>query len=620
MRKYFFLFASLTLVALAHASIWWDVTSKATISAKAGDPVAIYALLSDPHAAVAPSSPPTGIPGIFGSQVSIRFNGNDYLLYVANDQTMWRSTSTDGIVFGWIPSVLVNKTTGAANAYLFANDYNGLMHLRPLGSELIPDGHSPYWPHYLNSPDVFIFTVVAAPVSRNQPFDITVTDVQNGVTYPGTAQCLRLIASARILTIFGNSQWTWTKDGKPFTVDLTLESSWNPAGVLNLASFDPVRDAGVYVETFTDPTTGETLSWTTTLVDAAAVPKITTQPQGKAVTVGGNTTFSAAATAPTTPTLQWQFNGRTTGTVQAGGTGGLAVNNVQPPQTGLYTAVVANGIATATSDPAILGFSASAKITGAGSEIGSDIFVAANNNTFDQILLQGSAVTVTADPGQITRVSFIDLTDDIVQVEFSGAGTLSLTLDNVSGPALPVNYNQGTVYMKGHANIVIAGANESTNVSVFSVGRLTAVNQTLFSKPVSAYDGFADIGFIAILSTNGKFGGLRTANASYSATQGYTGVYAPGVAFVGPVYVGDINAAGTATPGLILGSADITQINGGDLAQLNGAAVKVSGVTQLKFVAGMTSQGVALPAQAAIGRLEQNGADVTSQLVQLVSL
>src|SRR5205085_9773984 len=110
-------------------------------------------------------------------------------------------------------------------------------------------------------------------------------------------------------------------------------------------------------------------------------------------------------------------------------------------------------------------------------------------NTFDQVLLQGAAATITADPNQITRISFVDLTNDIVQVEFSGAGTLTLLLATPSGPAVATNYNQpGTLYMKGHASIVITGANESTNLGIFSVGRATAVNQALFRDDVT-YDG-----------------------------------------------------------------------------------------------------------------------------------
>jgi hypothetical protein len=125
------------------------------------------------------------------------------------------------------------------------------------------------------------------------------------------------------------------------------------------------------------------------------------------------------------------------------------------------------------------------KVLGAAVEVGSDIRHA-NGNTYDQVLLTGANATVAANPGQVTRVSFVDLSNDIVQVEFSGAGALTVTLDNASGPAPAVNYNQPAVaYMKGHARIAIAGADETTNVSVFSVGRSNAANQGLFRGDVT---------------------------------------------------------------------------------------------------------------------------------------
>ncbi len=265
--------------------------------------------------------------------------------------------------------------------------------------------------------------------------------------------------------------------------------------------------------------------------------------------------------------------------------------------------------------PAVLGATSSAKVSGAAAEIGSNITVASTGFTYDQVLLKGASASVTADPGQITRVSFADLTNDIVQVEFSGAGVMSITLDNPSGPATAANYNQPDIaYMKGHANILITGADETSNVSVFSVGKLTAVNQTLFKSGV-VYDGVADIGYIAILTTDGKFGGIRTANASYLASKGITGICAPGVQFTGPVYLGDINAADIATPVLLLGSASDVRVTGGDLFQSNNQPVQVSGIGQLRFTDGTTSQGLLLPAQADRSRLEENGADVTSRVV-----
>src|SRR5690606_18394760 len=95
--------------------------------------------------------------------------------------------------------------------------------------------------------------------------------------------------------------------------------------------------------------------------------------------------------------------------------------------------------------------------------------VHSNGNVYDQMLLEGPAAVITAAPDKVTRISFIDLNDDIVQVEVSGAGTVSVVLDpeSVSGPSTPLNYVQPQVqYMKGHADIVVADANETTHLSV----------------------------------------------------------------------------------------------------------------------------------------------------------
>jgi len=334
---------------------------------------------------------------------------------------------------------------------------------------------------------------------------------------------------------------------------------------------------------------------------------ILTPPQDQTVSVGAAATFTVAANGTAPLSYQWQKDGAA---LVGATTASLTIANVQPLDAGIYQVVVASGTAS-TSASAILGLASTSKVIGSGAEIASDIFVSSNGFTYDQVLLQGAAATITADPNQITRISYVDLTDDIVQVEFSGAGTLSLVLDNSSGPATAVNYNQPDVaYMKGHAGIVIAGANETTNVSIFTVGSLTAANQGLIKTGVT-YDGVADLAYLAILSTDGKFGGVRTADASYFSSKGLTGIDAPAVLFTGPVYVGNINAFDAAIPVLLLGYANDVRITGGDLLQSNARPVAVSGIAQLNFVAGTKSNNVLMPAQFNQGRLLENGVDVT---------
>jgi hypothetical protein len=364
----------------------------------------------------------------------------------------------------------------------------------------------------------------------------------------------------------------------------------------------------------------------------AATPTFTNQPSSQTVVAGGTATLSAAVSGA--GTMQWRRNG----SAVAGATSStLSIASTQPENTGLYTLVATGSAGTTASSAAIVGLSSSQKVIGSGDEVGAEI-KHPNGNIFDQILLQGAAATIVADSGQVTRTSYIDLNDDIVQVEFAGAGSMSLVLDSSSGPSAPIKYNQPTVnYMKGHVGIVITGANETTNVSIFSVGRATAFDPTgryniliassaanlpansgsaLFVGHAStSYDGVADLAFVAITSTNGKFGGLRSANASYFGTKGLTGVYAPGIEFTGPVFIGDIRASDDATPVLKIGSGSDVRITGGDLAQDNDRAVQVSGLTQLRFAPGSNSHGALFSAQSNQSRLDQNGTDVTSQVV-----
>lgn len=344
-----------------------------------------------------------------------------------------------------------------------------------------------------------------------------------------------------------------------------------------------------------------------------ASPIVVQPPANAAASVGGTVTLNSNFGGDFTA-IRWQHNG-----VDVPGKTGATLNlsDLESGDAGLYTAVATNGTDTVTTAPAIVGVAMSVagpQLVGAGRMVAQDI-VHENHNVYDQALLEGAAATIRAHPGQVVRMSFVDLQDDIVQVEFSGAGALTVTLDAMTGPAAPVNYEQPEVqYRRGHARIVVTGADATTHLMVFSVGRITAVNQTLFRDGV-AYDGLADIASVAILSSSGTLGGLYTGNTSYFGTNGITGVYAPGVRIPSVVPIGNISAADAATPTLVLGSQSTAQINGGDLWQENSRAIQLAGVAQLRFVDGQDSHGGILPAQANRGRLEQDGADVTSAVV-----
>jgi len=344
-------------------------------------------------------------------------------------------------------------------------------------------------------------------------------------------------------------------------------------------------------------------------------PSGATHPQSLVVAAGQGSTFSAAATGTFgTAKYQWQFNG---GAVTGATTATHSVASASSATAGLYAAKVTDAGGSTTTQAAILGLTIPGKLAGATEEIGSNI-THQNGRIFDQMLLQGTSASLRADSGQITRLSYIDLTDDIVQIEFSGAGTLTVTLEPGStGPTAPTNYNQPTVqYMKGDATIVVAGADETTNIAIYSVGAIT--NPGVVRSDVS-YAGWTDVSALAVVSSNGKLGGIRQGNVGYAASHGLTGICAPTVeTVVGPVNIHDIDASADATPYLYFAPAAkvIVKICGGDLSQTNGDSITVSGLSQVQMVAGQMSTGTILQGQANKAKLgNESGSDLTSSLV-----
>lgn len=207
-----------------------------------------------------------------------------------------------------------------------------------------------------------------------------------------------------------------------------------------------------------------------------------------------------------------------------------------------------------------------------------------NGNVYDQLLMTGATAAVSADAGQVMRISFVDLDDDIIQVEFSGSGVLTLTLESATGPALATKYNQpGVLYMRGHARIQISGSNASSNVSVFSVGPGNAVNQSII-KAGEVYDSIADVAEIEIVADsenpNGSgFGGIRAANANFWAHAGRAGIYAPRVHVQNVVRIGDMQAFDDASPALVFGRnsqfVELSVAEGGTLVQPNERLIAV---------------------------------------------
>ncbi|MBL9204830.1 MAG: hypothetical protein JNN01_07080 [Opitutaceae bacterium] len=348
-------------------------------------------------------------------------------------------------------------------------------------------------------------------------------------------------------------------------------------------------------------------------------PTIATQPAAQTVAPGAVATFSVTLNNPSnlSATYQWRLNGAPI----AGATSATySINSAQPANVGLYSVEVVSNGTTFTSTAALLSLNATVRPIGQSVLFASDI-AHPNGNIYDQFLMTGASSTITADPGQVARISFVDSNDDIVQVEYSGPGTLTLTLANASGPAVAVNYNQPTVsYMKGLPTITITGADQTSNLGIFSVGSLTG--NVLVLKSGVTYDGLANIALINISSTNGQFGGVRIGNALLSASSGDTGLNAPGVNFTGPIVIHDIDATGTANPKLLTGTvaglagfAGEIRIAGGNLLQTNNRSIEYGTATAVRMAAGTNSHSVSLPAVSNQGRLVRNGADVTASVI-----
>ena len=222
-------------------------------------------------------------------------------------------------------------------------------------------------------------------------------------------------------------------------------------------------------------------------------------------------------------------------------------------------------------------------IIGSGEIVGTNIRHP-NGNIFDQVLLTGEKVTLRADNGQITRASFVDINDDIVQVEFSGSGTVTINFNpgTIQGPATPRKYNQDIAYVKGHPHVVLSRADQTTYLSIFTVGTINAEDQTIF-LPGENYDAVADISFIEVINSR-SVGGIHSANARFSNDIGRVGIIAPEVEVAVRVLIGEIDAREEAIPYLLFGDQSFTvnaaypglRITGGDLTQSNGKSIIVA--------------------------------------------
>ena len=184
----------------------------------------------------------------------------------------------------------------------------------------------------------------------------------------------------------------------------------------------------------------------------ADAPSINTQPASQEVQSGTAIVLSVAASGNDL-TYQWYTgNSGDTASPVAGATADTLETGELTASTNFWVQIT-NAGGTVESDTAVITVTAPPVplvLDGSGDIAGENI-QHPNGNVFDQILLTGESIQLQARPGQITRVSFMDEDEDIVQVEFSSAGTFTVTLDPATflPPAVPPRYNQGSRVRNG---------------------------------------------------------------------------------------------------------------------------------------------------------------------------
>ena len=249
-----------------------------------------------------------------------------------------------------------------------------------------------------------------------------------------------------------------------------------------------------------------------------------------------------------------------------------------------------------------------ATVSGSGEEVGSDIAFQGNN--YDQVLMTGQSMTVDADSDQIVRTSFLDGNGDIVQAEFSGAGSLNIFLIDFISSAEAEKYNQpGVEYVTGQASFTIEGSDETTNFSLHTVGPVTSPVWESLSVEGIEYDGIADAVRLNIIAdttsqAGSAFGGIRMANSLLSGDLGVVGISAPNVQVNTTVVIGDIDARDTGVPVLKFGDDsqfDTLVVAGGDLSQTNNLEISGENFDTASFIHGTTSHFEFLPAKLFVG-------------------
>jgi hypothetical protein len=172
-------------------------------------------------------------------------------------------------------------------------------------------------------------------------------------------------------------------------------------------------------------------------------------------------------------------------------------------------------------------------------------------NTYNGFEQTSEVASYQATSGELTRVSFLDPDGDLVFVEFGGAGTMNIQLEGFMADVDSPYDQPGTTYSQGLATITITGSDQTTFVSVFSLGNdparvdLALVNDDTFATA----DGRADIRAIVIEGTDAQvdfIGGINAANADLTDNGGTgpVGIFSAEVRIDNYLFIGEMSATG----------------------------------------------------------------------------
>ena len=246
-----------------------------------------------------------------------------------------------------------------------------------------------------------------------------------------------------LLATYSDFEADLSPDFKPEFITINAVELGAPGGISRLVLIDDSNINPLFSRTRIDDfgfTPIGAPGTDTTVPPPADAPAITTHPASQEVASGASASLSVAASGDDL-TYQWYTgNSGDTAIPVAGATGSTLDTSALTTSTSFWVQV-SNAGGSANSDTAVITVAAPSVplvLEGTGDIAGENI-QHPNGNVFDQILLTGESIRLQARPNQITRVSFMDETEDIVQVEFSGAGTFTVTLDPATflPPAVP---------------------------------------------------------------------------------------------------------------------------------------------------------------------------------------